>query len=62
MSIQNLRSFQAIQEFKIFPRSWQDNQDVERWERKRPDNFGSWNIRISFRILLFSLRNWKILV
>ena len=31
MSRQNLRFFQDIQEFKIFPRSWQDILDVERW-------------------------------
>ena len=31
MSRQNLRSFQDIQEFKIFLRSWQDIQVVERW-------------------------------
>ena len=31
ISRQNLRSFQDIQEFKIFSRSWQDIQDVERW-------------------------------
>ena len=30
-SRQNLRSFQDIQEFKIFLRSCQDIQDVERW-------------------------------
>ena len=30
MSRQNLRSFKDIQEFKIFPRSWQDIQDVKR--------------------------------
>ena len=32
MSRQNLKSFQDIQEFKIFLRSWQDIQDVERWD------------------------------
>ena len=32
MLIQNLRSFQDIQEFKISLRSWQDIQNVERWE------------------------------
>ena len=31
MSRQSLRSFQDIQEFKIFLRSWRDIQDVERW-------------------------------
>ena len=31
MSRQNVRSFQDSQEFKIFLRSWQDIQDVERW-------------------------------
>ena len=33
MSRQNLRSFQNVQEFKIFLRSpsWQDIQDVEHW-------------------------------
>ena len=29
--IQDPRFFQEIQEFKIFLRSWQDIQDVERW-------------------------------
>ena len=31
MSRKNLRSFQDIQEFKIFLRSWQDIDDVKRW-------------------------------
>ena len=31
MPRQNLRSFQDNQEFKNFPRSCQDIQDVERW-------------------------------
>ena len=37
MSRQNLRYFQDIQEFKISLRSWQDIQDVERWEAKAPE-------------------------
>ena len=32
MSRQNLRSFQDFQEIKIFLRSCQDIQDVERWD------------------------------
>ena len=35
MSRQNLRYFQDIQEFKIFLRSWQGIQDVERWEDRK---------------------------
>ena len=34
MSRQNLRSFQDIQEFKIFQRYRQDIQDDERWEQE----------------------------
>ena len=33
MSRQNLRSFQDVQECKIFLRSWRDIHVVERWER-----------------------------
>ena len=31
MSRQHLRSFQDTQKFKIFQRSWQGIEDVERW-------------------------------
>ena len=45
MSRQNLCFFQDIQEFKIFPRSWQDIQDIERWvDLHHFQRFTSWEL------------------